>query len=106
MTYLALNFPGGETINETDVGSTFKFAGKAPGDIINAFIPVLFAIAGLVLFAMFISGGFTIFVSAGNPEQIKKGTGMITNGLVGFLIMFAAYWIIQLVEFSLGLTLL
>lgn len=77
-----------------------------PAGIINAFIPTIFVIAGLVLFAMLISGGFTIFLSTGNPEKIKKGTAIITNALVGFLIMFAAYWIIQLVEYSLGLQLL
>ena len=111
MISLALKLPkdgGTYEIKETDVGvgNSFTFAGKAPADIINAFIPTIFVLAGLVLFAMLISGGFTIFLSAGNPEKIKKGTAIITNGLVGFLIMFAAYWIIQLVEYSLGLQLL
>ena len=111
MISLALKLPkdgGTYEIKETDVGvgGSFTFAGKAPADIINAFIPIIFVLAGLVLFAMLISGGFTIFLSAGNPEKIKKGTAIITNGLVGFLIMFASYWIIQLVEYSLGLQLL
>ena len=110
MDQLALTLPGGNTIDEADqgiFGSTWKFGAKPlPADIINAFIPTIFVLAGLVLFAMLISGGFTIFLSAGNPEKIKKGTAIITNGLVGFLIMFAAYWIIQLVEYSLGLQLL
>ena len=112
MNQLALKFPGDQTIEESITGLDPKRFNVAdlklltPADIINAFIPTIFVIAGLVLFAMLISGGFTIFLSAGNPEKIKKGTAIITNGLVGFLIMFAAYWIIQLVEYSLGLQLL
>lgn len=117
MAKLALSL-GGYTVGEGDSGLTvagFKdasgnsitdFKALTPAIIINTLIPVFFIIAGLVLFAMLIGGGFTIFLSTGNPEKIKQGTGMITNGLVGFLIMFAAYWIIQLVEYSLGVKLI
>lgn len=102
MSQLALKFPGGEEILETDVGATFRFANQTPAEIINVVLPFFFVIAGLILFVMIVFGGFTIFTSAGNPEKIKQGQGMIVNALVGFLIMFAAYWIIQILETSLG----
>jgi len=75
-----------------------------PADIINAVLPFVFVIAGLVLFVMFFFGGFTIFVSAGNPEKTKQGQQMIVNALIGFAIIFAAYWIIELLQYSLGFT--
>ena len=52
---------------------------------------------------MIVAGGFTIFTSAGNPEKIKKGQGMLVNALVGFLVIFASYWIIQLLEATLAI---
>ena len=119
MKKLALGFPGAPgTIEEwssqvfqTESGSQWKLGfpggpGSAritPAFLINKLLPYLFVIAGLVLFFMLIFGGFTIFISAGNPEKIKKGTGMITNALVGFLIIISAYWIIQFLEYSLGI---
>ena len=106
MSQLALKFPGGKEILETDVGSTFVFPKKTPADIINAVIPIIFILAGIILLFMLVFGGFTIFLSAGNPEKIKKGTGMITSALVGFLIIFAAYWIIELLQITFGIQVL
>lgn len=110
MNQLALIFPGNEIVTEGDTqifGGTWKFgSGTTPAKIINDLIPIIFILAGIVLLAMLVSGGFTIFVSAGNPEKIKKGTGMITSALVGFLIIFAAYWIIELLEITFGIKVL
>ena len=97
------------TISESasDAGlSDFKFANANLATIINTIIPLIFAVAGITLFIMLIFGGIAIFMSSGNPESMKKGTQQITNALIGLVIIFAAYWIVQLVEYSLGLSLL
>ena len=112
MKQLALKFPGSTyeiTEGDTDIfpaGWKFNTGLNTPADIINTLIPIIFVLAGIVLLAMLVSGGFTIFVSAGNPEKIKKGTGMITSALVGFLIIFAAYWIIELLQITFGIKVL
>jgi len=77
-----------------------------PANFINILLPFIFTIAGLILFFMLIFGGFTIFTSTGNEEKINQGKGMIVNALVGFIIIFAAYWIIQFLEFTLGISIL
>ena len=102
MISLALNL-GGYPIDEGDIGTGWKFGtGTTPATIIDAVLPFVFVIAGLVLFVMFFFGGFTIFVSAGNPEKTKQGQQMLVNALIGFAIIFAAYWIIELLQYSLG----
>jgi len=117
MKQLALTFPGTTgTIDENisdistggiKVGGSWFFSNLTkPADIINVILPFIFVIAGLILFFMLIAGGFTIFTSIGNPEKIKKGTGMITSALIGFFIIFAAYWILQLLEYTFGLKLI
>jgi len=113
MSKLALSFPEiKEKIPEIDAGlsdakrGSFSFSANTPAEIVTDLMPYIFTIAGIILFIMIIAGGFSIFTSAGNAEKVKKGQGMLVNALIGFLIIFAAYWIIQLVEFSLGLDLI
>ncbi|MFH0942678.1 MAG: hypothetical protein V1810_00745 [Candidatus Beckwithbacteria bacterium] len=103
MNQLALTFPGNKRIQESDIGAGFTFINKTPADIINTLIPIIFVLAGIILLGMLVAGGFTIFTSAGNPEKIKKGTGIITNAIIGLLVIFAAYWIIELLEITLGI---
>ena len=87
--------------------SNWKFSSTTtPAEIINTLIPIIFILAGIVLLFMLVFGGFTIFLSVGNPEKIKKGTGMITSALIGFLIIFAAYWIIELLQITFGIQVL
>lgn len=118
MLQLALKFPGiggttpevSEDLSKLDAGIfggwTTELINPTPADIINLILPFIFVIAGLILFVMLVFGGFTIFTSAGNDDKINKGKGMITNAIVGFLIVFAAYWILQLLEFTLGIAVL
>ncbi|MGB9911507.1 MAG: hypothetical protein ACPLKP_02775 [Microgenomates group bacterium] len=74
------------------------------GEIISALLPYLFIIAGLILFGMLIWGGFELLTSGGNPETTKKAQGRITSALIGFLIIFLAYWLTQILEVILGIT--
>lgn len=76
------------------------------GGIISAFLPHLFIGAGLFLFVYLIIGGFELLTSAGNPETIAKAKGKITHALVGFIIIFVSYWLIQILEIVFGITIL
>lgn len=73
------------------------------GYIISAILPYIFVIAGLILFIFLIVGGFELLTSAGNPESIKKGQEKITSALVGFIIIFLAYWLTQALEIIFGI---
>jgi len=68
------------------------------GDIIGAFLPYLLTIAGLVLFGMLVMGGFTMLAGAADKESQEKGKKMITSSLMGFFIIFLAYWIAQILQ--------
>jgi len=71
--------------------------------IISAILPYIFAIAGLVLFIFLIMGGFELLTSAGNPESAKKAQEKITSALIGFIIIFLAYWLTQALEIIFGI---
>ena len=50
-----------------------------------------FAILGTFAFVFFVYGGFTILLSAGNPEKVKKGQQTLVAAVVGLFIAFSAY---------------
>jgi hypothetical protein len=85
----------------------FIFKGKATlGEVISKLLPYIYLIAGLSLFLMLIWGGITLMTAAGNPDQSKAGYGRITGALLGFVIVFISYFIVQLVEIILGVKIL
>lgn len=79
----------------------FKFT--SIGDVISQVIPFLFAFAGIGLLLMIISAGFTLLTSAGDTKKLDMGKNKLTYGLVGFLLIFVAYWMTQLVGRIFGL---
>lgn len=72
------------------------------GKIISRLLPYIFVVAGLILFIYLILGGYGFLFSAGNPDSIKKAQDKITNALVGFLLIFIAYWLTQVIEVVFG----
>lgn len=74
------------------------------GTIISAIIPWIFTIAGMLLLVYLIFGGFQLMTSGGDPKGAGAAKSHITNALVGFIIIFIAYWVVQLFGQVLGLT--
>lgn len=68
------------------------------GDIINTLVPYIFALAGLALLFILIIGGFELMTSAGDPKKMESAKGKLTNGVIGFVIIFVAYWLVQIME--------
>lgn len=65
------------------------------GYLINAVLGVV----GSLALAMFIYGGFTWMTSSGNAEQVTKGKNIIIWAVLGLVIIFSAY---ALVNFVIG----
>ncbi len=68
------------------------------GDIVTDIIPHLFVFAGILMMLMVLWGGIHLMIAGGDPEGIKEGRAKITWGLVGFLVVFASYFIVQIVS--------
>ncbi|MBN1326023.1 hypothetical protein JW977_03545 [Candidatus Falkowbacteria bacterium] len=69
-------------------------------DMVNVAINIgkfILAIVGSLLLLYFIYGGFTMLISGGNPNQVKKGKDIIINALIGMAIIFLAYFIIAFI---------
>ena len=73
------------------------------GDIISTALKFVFPAAGILLLFYLIIGGFSLMSSGGDPKAMQGAKGKITSALIGFVIIFAAYWIVQIVGIILGL---
>jgi len=87
-------------------GTGFKFAGGSIGDVLGSLFNYLLPLAGILMFVMIIYGGLTLMLSGGSPEGVKEGTNKIVLGVVGFIVVFAAFWIIKIVEAIFGIQIL
>jgi hypothetical protein len=63
------------------------------GTVINSIMGVI----GSLALAMFIYGGITWMLSAGNQEQVTKGKNILIWAAVGIVIIFSAYALVKLV---------
>lgn len=73
------------------------------GEIISTILPYVFVFAGLLLLFYLISGGFQMMTAAGNEKSLVQAKEKITNALIGFLILFISYWLVQILEAVLGI---
>ena len=74
------------------------------GGVISEFLKYLFPLAGLLLFAYLVMGGFSYLTSGGDPKATEQAKSKVTNAIVGFVILVVAYWIVQIFGYMFGIT--
>ncbi len=105
-----LNLPwgsGGETkIQGPLKGSAFGLGGGENftlGTIISRSMDYIFIFAGVGLLLMLLAGGFTFLTSAGDSKKLEQGKQQLTNALLGFVIIFVSFWLVQALGYIFGL---
>ena len=78
------------------------------GSLVTVIIKNAFMFAGIIFLILLIFGGFSFIVSAGSGDAKKmdQGKQAITASVTGLIIIFASYWIIQIIEIITGVTIL
>jgi len=99
-----------------DIGKTFfgnpnpLGAGNLQGvaRLVSLFLNISFILAGLILLFFFIFGGIGMISSAGqsDPQKAEQAKKTVTSALIGFIIVFASYWIVALIGQLLGVQVL
>jgi hypothetical protein len=72
--------------------------------LVDLLVSNIFVIAGIVLFAMIIWGGY-LYIAKGK-KGIEEANGIWTRAIVGMIVMICAYWIVQLVAMITGANIL
>ncbi len=80
-----------------------KYGGLSIGAIISKATEFIFGFAGLALLLMLIAGGFGILTSSGDAKKLASASQRLTYAILGFIIIFVAYWVVQLAAKILGL---
>ncbi len=52
----------------------------------------------VVLFVMFVMGGFSYLTSLGNPEKLKKAQGTLRYAVIGLVIFLASFLILNVID--------
>lgn len=77
-------------------------------DIVSLILSNAVLIAGVIFFFLILFGGISVIIGAGSddPERTAKGKKAVTTAIVGFIIIFTVYWIIQIIEGLVGFNIL
>lgn len=71
------------------------------GNLVSTLSQNFLVIAGVIFFIIVLIAGLEIIRGAGSQDgkQMEKGKSLFTQAIVGFLIIFGAYWIVQIINF-------
>ncbi|MEK7665519.1 MAG: hypothetical protein AAB337_01415 [Patescibacteria group bacterium] len=85
----------GIDVSETGLSTTAETAGYGDTEeldvVVGRIIQVVLGFMGFVFFAYALYAGVLWMTSKGNAEKVKQAQQMITNGIIGLVIVSAAY---------------
>ena len=94
----ALDNPTGKAPDEKECRSISIFV-----IMLLNFASYLFTIVGALALLFFIYGGFTLILSRGAPDAVKKGKDILVASIVGLIIVFGAYMLVRFLGTAVGL---
>lgn len=74
--------------------------------IISAAIQIILVVSAIVFFFILVLGGLKWITSGGDKGQTEAARNQITAALVGLVIVFAAWAIVQLVQTFFGVNII
>lgn len=96
-TYLAKTVLPDGTVIEDPPNFNPKFTNLA--SVVSVALQYIFPIAGIILLLYLVWGGFSYLTAMGDPKKAEAARNRITYAVLGFFIIFAAWWIVELVKF-------
>jgi hypothetical protein len=85
------------------LGTGQRLSGRfdTPASMVNLLVRVIFVGVGLILLAMIVVSGLSM-IAGGKSENMEKAKSTMTSAVIGFLVIFAAYWILQIIQIFTG----
>ncbi|MFA6250681.1 MAG: hypothetical protein WC686_04250 [Candidatus Shapirobacteria bacterium] len=106
MKYLALVDIGKKLPIAPGVAIESKYGSASV--LIRLILQNAMTIAGILLLCLLVFGGVMYIVGAGegDPKKAQIAQTAITDALIGFVIVFTAYFIIQIIQYVTGVPIL
>ena len=78
------------------------------GDLVSSITSNAVVLAGILLLFILLGAGISTIIGAGKDdrETQARGHSAATGAVIGFMIIFGAYWIIQIIEALTGVDIL
>jgi hypothetical protein len=93
MKYLALT---GQQLDQIGTSIGLKPTLGTPGGIVSEAVTYFFPIAGFAMAVFIVFSGFALMNSKGDPRAVESAKAKLTYAIIGFLLVFASYWIVQI----------
>ncbi|MCJ7805265.1 hypothetical protein MUP46_01335 [Patescibacteria group bacterium] len=90
-------------INLQPSGQFSQLGNLTIGGIVSGLIRFILVVAALVFFFILVIGGIRWIASGGDKAQTEAARNQITAALVGLVIVFAAWAIVQLINTFFGI---
>ena len=87
---------------KTAAGPAYGETTTDPAAIVGAIISTAIGLMGVVLLCYLLLGGFTWMTAGGDETKVKKARAMITNAVIGIVIVVSAYAIANYVLTALS----
>ena len=72
-------------------------------DLVNKILGVVMPIAAILFVMMFVYAGFSYIMSTGDPGKVKLAQAMMTNSVIGLVIISMAFVMLAIVNKGLGI---
>jgi hypothetical protein len=95
-----------DTISLEPTGKFYKLGELTIGGIVSAAIRLVLIIAALAFFFILVIGGIRWIASGGDKANTETARNQITAALVGLVIVFSAWAILQLIKAFFGVDIL
>jgi hypothetical protein len=76
--------------------------------IVNPLLKNFLTIAGIIFIALILVGGLGMIIGAGknDPKKAEQSQKTLTSAVIGFVVVFCAYFIIQIIQVLTGVKIL
>lgn len=97
----------GVLLADVDIGEVWQLSGQngkggftSLSGIISFVFPKILIIGGIVFFIMIVFAGLGMISGAGgdDPHSQEQAKNFLTFSIVGLLIMFGSFWILQIIS--------
>ncbi len=88
-----------EPVKETDME---KFAADPVGPYVGKIVKIAAPIAVISCFILLVYGGYLLSSSSGNPDKIQEAKSIMTNAVIGLLVVLLSVVILLIISNTIG----
>lgn len=76
--------------------------------LVSTILKTTLTVAGVIFLCLLIFGGFNLIMGAGenDPKKAAQSQAIITDAVIGFLVVILSYFIIQVIQVVTGVNIL